>query len=65
MSNSRYVCPECEGEFDEPVEITAKTLKLGVGFIEYDAKGCPWCGKAMTATGKNPRKTSLLGVTNE
>jgi len=65
MSDTRYKCPECEGGFQEPVDVTAKTLKIGVGFVKYDAKGCPWCGEAMSGTGENPRKTDLFGGVDE
>lgn len=59
--SDRYRCPECGGEFPEPVDVTGTALKLGTGLVKYDAKGCPWCGEAMKGTGKNPRKGSLFG----
>lgn len=61
MPSDRYKCPECGGEFDEPVETTGTSFKLGVGFVKYDADGCPWCGEPMVATARNARKTTLFG----
>lgn len=59
MTN-RFKCPECGGEFDEPDNVRKKSLKLGVGFVKYDAKGCPWCGEAMSTTAENYEETELL-----
>jgi len=58
---SRFKCPECGGEFDNPEKVTKTSLKLGSGFVKYDAKGCPWCGEPMKSTAENPRKADLFG----
>lgn len=60
MSDGRYKCPECDGEFQDPVDVTTRGLKVGVGFVKYDAKGCPWCAEPLSGTLENPRKSALF-----
>lgn len=55
----RFKCPECGGEFDKPAEVSGKSLSISVGFVSYDADGCPWCGEPMSATARNPEQASL------
>jgi hypothetical protein len=63
--SERYKCPECGGEFTKPAEVSKTTLKLGVGFVEYDAKGCLWCGEAISATAHNASKITLFNQSQQ
>jgi len=43
----RYKCPNCEGEFDEPVDVQKTSFGIIANSTRYKTKACPWCEQEM------------------
>lgn len=47
-----YICPECDGGFNTPVDVTETKSAANPrnSTIAYEGKGCPWCGEMLSET---------------